>query len=96
MPRHQLADLTTRSLPALRAYLDGLGNSRAGRYRDAVSHLEDALNHDSTFALAAIHLALVAGRGQLTSAPGTHERALRLAHAARDRLSHRTVCSSMP
>jgi DNA-binding SARP family transcriptional activator len=87
VPRHQIATLTTTSLPALRSYLEGVGGSRAGRLSEAVAHLDDALSHDSTFALAALHLWLTAGRGQLTSAPGTGDRALRLAHAARDRLS---------
>jgi DNA-binding SARP family transcriptional activator len=86
VPRYQIATLTTMSLPALRSYLEGVGGSRAGRLSEAVVHLDHALDHDSTFALAALHLWLIAGRGQLTSAPGKGERALRLAHAARDRL----------
>jgi DNA-binding SARP family transcriptional activator len=87
VPRHQLAALTTTSLPALRAFIEGLRDSRSGRYSEAVMHLEHALSHDSTFALAALHLWLVAGRGQLTAEPGTGGRALRLAHVGRERLS---------
>jgi len=49
----QLAELTTASLPALRAYLDGQSSYRRGSYGAAVRHFERALEIDSTFALAA-------------------------------------------
>jgi DNA-binding SARP family transcriptional activator len=87
VPRHQLEQLTTASLQALRLWLEGRSSYRLGRFGEAVTLLEAALSRDSTFALAAIHLGLAADWGQLTSAPGTRERALRLAWAARDRLS---------
>jgi DNA-binding SARP family transcriptional activator len=87
VPPHQLEALTTSSLPALRAWLHGRSRYRGGHYGEAVAHLEEALRHDSTFALAAIHLALVAPAGQLTAPPEPRARAVRLAWAARDRLS---------
>jgi hypothetical protein len=86
LPGPTLAALATTSLPALRSYLEGRRDYRGGRFAAAAAHLQQALSHDSTFALAAIHLALTAGFGELTAAPGTRARALRLAWAARDRL----------
>jgi DNA-binding SARP family transcriptional activator len=87
VPRHQLEQLTTTSLEALRLWLEGRSSYRQGRFGEAVAQLEAALSRDSTFALAAVHLGLAADWGQLTSAPGTRDRALRLAWAARGRLS---------
>jgi tetratricopeptide (TPR) repeat protein/tRNA A-37 threonylcarbamoyl transferase component Bud32 len=86
VPRHQFAAVTTTSLPALRSYLAGRQSSRLGHYAQAVGRFEDALRHDSTFTLAAIHLSLAVGAGPLTAAAGTRQRALRLAWAGRDRL----------
>jgi serine/threonine protein kinase len=86
LPGPTLAALTTTSLPALRSYLAGRQSYRLGHFGAAVAHLQQALSHDSTFALAAIHLALTAGIGDLTASPGTRDRALRLAWAGRDRL----------
>lgn len=48
----RLAANTTVSLPALRAFLEGESEFRAGRYPAAVQRLEDAVRLDSTFALA--------------------------------------------
>jgi tetratricopeptide (TPR) repeat protein len=87
VPRHQLEALTTTSLPALRLFLDGERNYRRGRYGEAAKQLEEALRQDSTFALAAMRLVAVAGWGNLTAEPGASARALRLAWAARERLS---------
>ncbi|MFW6079104.1 MAG: BTAD domain-containing putative transcriptional regulator [Gemmatimonadota bacterium] len=47
-----VAALTTSSLPALRAYLEGHSAARAGRYADAVEAFGRAVQADSTFALA--------------------------------------------
>jgi serine/threonine protein kinase len=87
VPPHQLSALTTTSLPALRAYLDGRHSYRLGHRGEAVRQLEEALSYDSTFALAAIHLALAVGDGPLTAAPGTAQHALHLAWRERSRLS---------
>jgi hypothetical protein len=50
----RLATLTSPSLPALRAYLDGRSDYRQGRYLSALVHYRRALEIDSTFALAAL------------------------------------------
>ncbi len=79
----RLSDLTTRSLPALRAYLEGQALYRVGRYVDATQQFERALDEDSTFALAG--LAHNQASAWYTSAP----RGLRLAWRYRDRLNGR-------
>ncbi|HSA57613.1 MAG TPA: serine/threonine-protein kinase [Gemmatimonadaceae bacterium] len=48
--------LTTSSLPALRAYLMGQSEYRHGRYSVAVNRYTEALENDSTFALAGVGL----------------------------------------
>lgn len=57
-----LADRTTGSLPALRAYLAGGAAFAKGDYALAATRYADALRMDSTFALAALRLALAADR----------------------------------
>ena len=58
----RLADQTTTSLHALRAYLDGQAAYVRRDYTSAQSFYTRALQGDSTFALAALHLALVSER----------------------------------
>ena len=53
----RVATLTSTSLPALRAYLGGQAAYRRGEYGPAVKHFHDALDLDSTFALANLGLA---------------------------------------
>jgi serine/threonine-protein kinase len=81
--RTDLATLT--SLPALRAYLDGQSALRAGRFESAFRSFDHALELDSTFALAGIGL----NEARLWSGGNDSGRGLRLAWAARDRLSPR-------
>jgi serine/threonine-protein kinase len=82
----RLTALTSASLPALRAYLDGQAVLRRGQYGVAMEHYDRALQLDSTFALAALGLADAASWG----GPGPHlDRGLRLAAAARERLGPR-------
>jgi serine/threonine-protein kinase len=76
-----LAQLTTASLPALRAYLDGQSLYRRGSYHEAVRQFERALDLDSTFALAGLGLANAAG---WCCSGG--DRGLRVAWAGRERL----------
>jgi tetratricopeptide (TPR) repeat protein len=52
----EVAALTSASLPALRRYVMGRAAYRRGQYREAVDHLESALQLDSTFTLAAVSL----------------------------------------
>ena len=48
--------ITTSSLPALRAYLEGEQHYRKGRFADAVGSYEKAVAADSTFAIALVRL----------------------------------------
>ncbi len=57
-----IAALTTTSLTALRAFLEGRAESRRGHSDAAISAFSRALDSDSTFALAAVDLALATGR----------------------------------
>jgi tetratricopeptide (TPR) repeat protein len=88
----RLTSLTSTSLPALRAYLDGQAMYRRGRYGDAIIHFGRALHFDSTFALAA--LGLLAG-GNRTGEFEAVFRGRALAWAARERLSLRDYAYMM-
>jgi hypothetical protein len=79
--------LTHTSLPALRAYLDGVDKLRRG-LPGSVPAFHEALEHDSTFALAA--LGLVQATGWFNDQAQT-ERGLRIAWAGRDQLSARDL-----
>ena len=50
----RLAGLTSTSLPALRAYIDGQALLRRGAFEPARQRLEQAMQIDSTFALAGL------------------------------------------
>jgi DNA-binding SARP family transcriptional activator/TolB-like protein len=52
VPDARTAALSAASLPALRAYLEGMRLQRHGRWVEAHEAYRSALNHDSTFALA--------------------------------------------
>jgi Tfp pilus assembly protein PilF len=80
----RLADLTSTSLPAVRAYLNGQAAYRQGRYAEATEQYGRALDLDSTFALAAVGLAATGyWSGELS------QRAVALSWAGRDRLNFR-------
>ena len=79
-----LAGLVNRPLPALRLYLEAQAAYRRANYPDAVARLSQALDLDSTFAIAGLRLASAAG---WTTAPGAGRRGLERAWASRDRLS---------
>lgn len=53
----RVAGVTTHSLAALKAYLDGEQQFRSGHYREAVDAYQRAVADDSTFALAHYRLA---------------------------------------
>jgi DNA-binding SARP family transcriptional activator len=57
-----IAALTTTSLPALRAFLEGRAAHRRGHITAAVRAFGRALDFDSTFAVAAVELAVATGR----------------------------------
>jgi tetratricopeptide (TPR) repeat protein len=69
----------------LRAFLEAQALYRGGKHTDAIRRYERALRLDSTFALAALHLALATDRLQAPQ----HERAIALAWAARDDFNER-------
>jgi tetratricopeptide (TPR) repeat protein len=79
-----LAGLVNRPLPALRLYLEAQAAYRRGDYADATVRYGQALDLDSTFALAGLRLASAAG---WTTAPGAGRRGLERAWSSRDRLS---------
>jgi tetratricopeptide (TPR) repeat protein len=83
--RPDLRSLTTTSLPALRAFLDGQVAYRGARYQDALRHFESALELDSTFALAAIGYFKAANWGS----GGDPSRGIRIAWNNRERLGSR-------
>jgi hypothetical protein len=68
----RLGNLTSTSLPALRAYLDGQALIRRGGYRQAAQKFSLALQQDSSFALAGLGLSR-AGLwfGQPSDGPGS-------------------------
>ncbi len=80
------AALTTKSLPALRAYLEGEEHYRKTQYDSAVSHFSNAISLDSTFALAYYRLAVVqVSRERAVPAREPLQRAIQFS----DRLSER-------
>jgi serine/threonine-protein kinase len=82
----RLTALTSTSLPALRSYLDGQASYRRGQYQQALANFDQALQLDSTFALAAVGLLAGATR---TGDYAPMARGERLAWAGRDRLNSR-------
>jgi serine/threonine-protein kinase len=85
-PSHGLDGLVNTPLPALRLYLEARAAQRRGDYADAVARYGQALDQDSTFALAGLGLANAA---VWTVSPGAARRGLERAWASRDRLSPR-------
>jgi serine/threonine-protein kinase len=84
-PEQRLSDLVTTDLSALRSYLAGKREFSRGRYTAAAHHFNDALDIDSTFALAALGLTTT---GAFVRTEGT-TRGKPLAWAARARLGPR-------
>ncbi|HEX6536394.1 MAG TPA: serine/threonine-protein kinase [Gemmatimonadaceae bacterium] len=80
----RLETLTSTSLDALRAFLDGQWMYRRGRYRDAAREFDRALQLDSTFALAGLHLAIASG---WYGDPALEQRGMLTAWRWRERLS---------
>jgi tetratricopeptide (TPR) repeat protein len=82
----RLDALTSTSLPALRAYLEGQAAYRRGRYAESLVHFRRALDLDSTFALAGLGLSLADGWAGTGHA---RERGEAAAWRWRERLSQR-------
>lgn len=87
LPEIRLASVTTASVPALKAFLEGEILLRQGDYANAVDAYQRALASDSTFALAAFHLSEAYGWTEGVGDLGVEA----IAHAARlaDRLPER-------
>jgi serine/threonine-protein kinase len=83
--RQRLAALTSTSLPALRAYLEGQATYRSGRYIAAERLFGEAIDLDPSFALAA--LGLVSAR--YWTQGGFDQGAISIAWSHRERLSER-------
>ncbi|HEY7573813.1 MAG TPA: adenylate/guanylate cyclase domain-containing protein, partial [Thermoanaerobaculia bacterium] len=81
LPEVHLASITTGSIPALKAFLEGEILLRQGDFANAVEAYQRALASDSTFALAAFHLSEAYGWTEGVGELGTEaiERAARLA-----------------
>lgn len=84
---HRLASLTSTEPAAVRAYLSGQSHYRQGRYSAAVAAFDEALDVDSTFALAGIGLSEAAAMTLDPELLRRGPRGLRLALAARENLS---------
>jgi serine/threonine-protein kinase len=80
------ASLTSTSLPALRAYLDGQAKLRRVDVMGAAKDFERALDADTTFALAALGLRMASS---WYGDPTLQERGLQVAWRERARLSQR-------
>jgi tetratricopeptide (TPR) repeat protein len=86
----RLSTLTTTSLPALRAYLEGQAAYRRGDYLAASQGFDRALQLDSTFAVAAVELMSASGWVGGTEFPAApRQRAARVAWRERETLTPR-------
>jgi tetratricopeptide (TPR) repeat protein len=78
--------LTSASADAIRAYRDGVAQWEKFYYPEAKRSFEDAIRHDSTFALAWCRLAMVdAASGSAGNATGAMKEAVRLSGGATQR-----------
>jgi eukaryotic-like serine/threonine-protein kinase len=82
----QTAAVTTRSLPALRAFLEAERHLRNGKPDTAIAGFQRAIEEDSTFALAHYRLAVAAGWAERHTQSTD---AVRRALATSDRLADR-------
>lgn len=83
----QLAHLTTSSIPALRAFLDGERAFRRGQHVAALRAYDHAVSLDTTFALAALGLLRAQGWTPGAPAQNSWERAEQIVQRGLDRLS---------
>ena len=83
----RLVGLTSTSLPALRAYLEGQALYRRGKYAQAIRSFDESLQIDSAFALAATGMLAAAIANASEYEPVN--RGERLARAAQHRLNAR-------
>lgn len=83
--QHGPAALKGTPFQAIKLYLEGRSLYRRGNYRSAIERFEQALEYDSTFALAAMGLAQAGGWVDVSA----QSRGLVLAWSGRERLSAR-------
>jgi tetratricopeptide (TPR) repeat protein len=88
LPAVNLARVTTASLPALKAYLEGETLYRQSRWDDAIPAYEAAVAADSTFAAAMSRLGFAYGWAEDVSSDNAEEYVARAARLA-DRLTER-------
>ena len=88
-PGRRVADLASTSIPAVRAYLVGRAALRRGERAQAIRSFTDALELDSTFALAALGMASSGAWSQQAGQSQALRRGLRMGYALRSRLSRR-------
>ena len=83
--KHRLSSLTSTSLDAVKEYLVGQSHFRQAKFTTAATHFDNAVEMDSTFALAALGLRLASGWGAVQGK--NLARSSRLVRAYRDRLA---------
>lgn len=88
-PPRRIAELTSTSLPAVRAYLGGRAALRRGEIAKATARFTEALAQDSTFALAALGMASSGAWSQQSGQSAALRRGLLTGYALRDRLTRR-------
>ncbi|MEI6738704.1 MAG: protein kinase [Gemmatimonadaceae bacterium] len=88
-PVRRLAELTSSSLPAVQSYLAGRSAWRRGETEEAKRFYTQALEADSTFALAALGMASAGVWVQQAGQSEALRRGLNTGYALRDRLSQR-------
>ncbi len=88
-PVRRLEDLTSSSLPAVQSYLAGRAAWRRGETEEAKRFYGQALEADSTFALAALGMASAGAWVQQAGQSEALRRGLNTGYALRDRLSLR-------
>lgn len=82
----RVATVSTSSLPALRAYLEGERSYRLGRYGEAVTSFQEAVRLDTTYAVAYYRLSVVA---EFSTLSDLAQESAELAFRHADRLSQR-------
>lgn len=82
----RVATVSTSSLPALRAYLEGERSYRLGQYGEAVTSFQEAVRLDTTYAVAYYRLSVVAEFSTLSELA---QESAELAFRHADRLSPR-------
>jgi TolB-like protein len=87
LPGVDLAGITTQSVPALKSYLEGETLLRSSSFREAIPAYEEAVEADSTFALA--YYRLSSALGWLESLGGRTQETLDEAARYADRLPER-------